>query len=64
MMFAVLALFCTCLSGCFISTSDMWSDFGIEGFWMEAIVEQRINKLLKTVEQAISAIQMLRNSVQ
>jgi hypothetical protein len=47
-----------------ISTSDMWCDFWVKGFWMEMIAKQRIQNLKKTVEQAISAIQILRSSIQ
>jgi hypothetical protein len=47
-----------------ISTSDMWCDFWIEGFWMELIAKQRIQTLKKAVEQAIRAIQTLRSAVQ
>lgn len=46
-----------------ISTSDMWSDFWLEGFWLEVIAERRIKKLLRTVEQGISGIQRLRKSI-
>ena len=48
----------------YISTSDMWCDFWIEGFWMEFTTKQRIKDLKKAVVQAISAIQILKSSVQ
>lgn len=46
-----------------ISTSDMWTDFLIEGFWLELIAERRIKKLLGTVEQAIREIQKLQKTI-
>ena len=47
----------------FISTSDMWQDFWIKGFWVELIAERRIKKLQKTTDQAIRAIQIARKAI-
>lgn len=44
-------------------TSDMWLNYWGKGFWAEAIAERRIKKLIITVDQAISAIRMLRNEI-
>lgn len=48
---------------CF-STSDMLTDFLISSYWMEVVSERRIKKLIRTVEQAISVIQVLRSTIQ